>query len=215
MRINEIFKSINGEVSPAHQGSLCTFIRTSGCNLDCQYPCDTPYAKSLNSGKEMSINEIIQEVEKFNNINITITGGEPTIQLDVLELSKQLYVKGYRVSIETNGTYNMKSKTYLSWVADWKCPSSGMRNKMDIENFISLRFRDIIKFIIADKKDFNDALMTITALLERGAGCKFAFSPSFGQIEPEQLIKWMKAEPTLGNIGAIMSYQIHKLLHVK
>jgi len=37
ININEIFQSINGEITAWHQGSLTTFIRFSKCNLNCTY----------------------------------------------------------------------------------------------------------------------------------------------------------------------------------
>ena len=55
MKINEIFKSIQGETSYA--GLPCAFIRITGCNLRCSY-CDTTYA--YYDGTEMSINSIIE-----------------------------------------------------------------------------------------------------------------------------------------------------------
>ena len=85
MRIHSIFKSINGEVNKYHQGSICIFIRLAGCSLRCKY-CDTVQAQSPDSGKEMNIDEIINEVVKFKNCyRITITGGEPLLQEAELE----------------------------------------------------------------------------------------------------------------------------------
>jgi 7-carboxy-7-deazaguanine synthase len=57
MKINEIFRSIQGESS--WQGLPCTFIRLSGCNLRCSY-CDTKYA--YDEGKEMSVKQILHTV---------------------------------------------------------------------------------------------------------------------------------------------------------
>ncbi len=215
MKINQIFSSINGEVANCHQGSLCTFIRLQGCNLNCKY-CDTLYAQNPNGGIEMIVNEVAKKAASFKNTNITITGGEPLLQYkEVMDLSKLLYDAGFNISIETNGTFEMHSFPEINWVTDWKGPSSGMREKMNIANYRHLRKTDIIKFVIENRIDFDDAMDIIKGLENIGIHCKIAFSPSFGDIPPQILIEWMKKEKLLAERGAIFSYQIHKLLKLK
>ncbi|MEM1582972.1 MAG: 7-carboxy-7-deazaguanine synthase QueE, partial [Candidatus Bathyarchaeia archaeon] len=86
MKISEIFFSIEGE--GIEIGRPEVFVRLSGCNLRCSW-CDTKYA--LKNGKEMSIEEIIQEIGKYPCKNISITGGEPLLQRkELLELVKRL-----------------------------------------------------------------------------------------------------------------------------
>lgn len=212
MKVNEIFESINGEVCHCHQGSLCTFIRLAGCNLKCSY-CDTSYAQTTKKSKKMSIDEIVDTVMELGNINVTITGGEPLLQKEkVIELSERLWDLDRQISIETNGTFEMESYPFINWVADWKGPSSGMRKKMNAGNYTELGDKDIIKFVIADKEDFKDAL----SLISPGwIFSKFAFSPVFGKIEPKTLIEWMRKESLLKENGAIFSYQLHKFIDVK
>lgn len=215
MKINQIFSSINGEIAHSHQGSLCTFVRLQGCNLNCSY-CDTSYAQNPGGGVEMTIDEIAKEVSSLKNINITITGGEPLLQYnEVLKLSKLLYNAGFNISVETNGTFEMHSYPEINWVADWKGPSSGMLEKMNFANYRHLRETDIIKFVIESKVDFNDSMEVVKGLENIGIHCKIAFSPSFGNISPQILIEWMKEEELLVKRGAIFSYQIHKLLKLK
>lgn len=64
------------------------------------------------AGKDMEINEVVKEVLKdkdyFDQSNggITISGGEPFIQLDAfLELIKQCKNNGLHVAVETTGNY--------------------------------------------------------------------------------------------------------------
>ena len=83
--IIEIFSSIQGEGS--HMGEPSTFIRTAGCNLRCP-GCDSKY--SWNKGTEMTVDEILREVKKYPTKNIVITGGEPTIQPNALDLCLEL-----------------------------------------------------------------------------------------------------------------------------
>ena len=78
--INEVFTSINGEVSPCKQGSIATFIRFSGCNLNCSW-CDTPkhIKKNLTvyADNDNTYNKLVEENGGPLAKNITITGGEP------------------------------------------------------------------------------------------------------------------------------------------
>ena len=74
IKINEIYKSIQGESS--YSGIPCTFIRFTFCNLRCSY-CDTEYA--FYDGNDMTIDKIIEEVDKLNCHLVEITGGEPLL----------------------------------------------------------------------------------------------------------------------------------------
>lgn len=104
MKIHSIFPSIDGEVNLYHQGRLAVFIRFSGCNCRCFY-CDTKYAWDINSGAEMTVEEVMRAVRKFGIKKVTITGGEPLLRQDELfELTRKLYRDNYEVSIETNGS---------------------------------------------------------------------------------------------------------------
>lgn len=217
MKIHSVFESINGEVSLSHQGSLCTFIRFAGCNLSCEY-CDTVYAQKKESGKEMSVTEIVHLCSMIGNKNITITGGEPLIQVSHLfKLVLDLHKFDYCISIETNGSCKIpRGWPGVSWVVDWKGPSSGMRKRMKLENFYDLYDDDFIKFVIADYNDFSDAMMVITEIVkDKGIHRpQFAFSPSYAKIDPAELVCWMSGEKLLKSIGAIFSLQIHKVIKV-
>lgn len=217
MKIHSIFESINGEASLEHQGSLCTFIRFAGCNLSCEY-CDTVYAQKINSGKEMSIVDVKKICDLLGNRNITITGGEPLMQpTHLFKLVLDLHKADRCISVETNGSYKMPSGwPGVSWVADWKGPSSGMRNKMKLENFSNLSDEDFIKFVIADYNDFDDAMGVVTKIVDdkKMYSPRFAFSPSYAKIDPAELVCWMSGEKLLKSIGAIFSLQIHKVIKV-
>lgn len=98
MKISEIFSSIQGE--GPWTGRLCTFIRTSGCNLACSW-CDTKFANEISM--EIEIDNLLDTVNNIGNNYIVITGGEPTIQDDLQELIEALEMNDYCVGIESNG----------------------------------------------------------------------------------------------------------------
>ena len=97
MRINEIFCSIQGE--GYFTGQAAVFIRTSGCNLACDF-CDPRHEE----GTEMSVDEIVAEALRHTPRHAVLTGGEPSLQRDLPQLVGALHGAGFFVQIETNGT---------------------------------------------------------------------------------------------------------------
>ena len=80
------------------------FVRTSGCNLRCSW-CDTPYTSWKPEKNLMDIGFILDEIESYGNCrHIVVTGGEPLIQKDIVELVDELKRRNKFVTIETNGT---------------------------------------------------------------------------------------------------------------
>jgi 7-carboxy-7-deazaguanine synthase len=101
MLISEIFYSVQGEGELV--GVPSVFLRTSGCNLRCRW-CDTPYASWNPEGTEMSIDAIIEEVNKHPAAHVVLTGGEPMVARGIHELAARLRALGKHITIETAGT---------------------------------------------------------------------------------------------------------------
>lgn len=101
MKISEIFYSIQGEGSLV--GVPSVFVRTSGCNLRCHW-CDTPYASWNPEGRELTLEEIGSTVKGFKAAHVVVTGGEPMIAPQIVELTQQLREQGLHITIETAGT---------------------------------------------------------------------------------------------------------------
>ena len=122
LNVCEIFKSIQGEST--FSGSVCSFVRLTGCNLRCNY-CDTTYA--FTEGNEFTIEGIVQLVLKHKTRLVQITGGEPLIQRNTPELCKRFLELGYTVLVETNGSCNIGViSSECHRIVDVKCPDSGM-----------------------------------------------------------------------------------------
>jgi len=152
LKINEIYHSIQGESTSA--GRLCVFVRMTYCNLRCTY-CDTEYA--FYDGKDMSVQQVIDEVEKYNCELVEITGGEPLVQMEeCLDLMSKLCDLGYEVMIETGGSLSIKDiNPRVKIIMDLKCPSSGMEKKNLYENLKYLKPIDEIKFVISNRADYE------------------------------------------------------------
>jgi 7-carboxy-7-deazaguanine synthase len=101
MRIAEIFYSVQGEGTLA--GVPSVFVRTSGCNLRCAW-CDTPYASWNPEGREMSLEEILAEVQQHPTRYVVVTGGEPMIAKGMREMLARLRQLDKHITIETAGT---------------------------------------------------------------------------------------------------------------
>src|SRR5215510_12972685 len=82
MRITEIYQSIQGESSYA--GLPCVFVRTTGCDLRCAW-CDSEF--TFTGGASMTLDQIMDEVEKYNCHLVELTGGEPLLQPEIYELA--------------------------------------------------------------------------------------------------------------------------------
>ncbi|HEX7632103.1 MAG TPA: 7-carboxy-7-deazaguanine synthase QueE [Lacunisphaera sp.] len=101
MLISEIFYSLQGEGELT--GVPSVFVRTSGCNLRCNW-CDTPYASWSPEGSQMAVGDIVAEVKKHPARHVVLTGGEPMIAKEIRELAAALKNLGYHITIETAAT---------------------------------------------------------------------------------------------------------------
>ena len=101
MLIAEIFHSLQGEGELT--GVPSVFVRTSGCNLRCNW-CDTPYASWSPEGRPMRVEEIVAEVKKHPARHAVLTGGEPMVAKEIHELAAALNKLGYHITIETAAT---------------------------------------------------------------------------------------------------------------
>ena len=214
MQVNEIFSSIDGE--GIRTGFLTTFIRSQFCNCNCSY-CDTKYSLSINDEngnkqyRDMTIYEVINECNKFENRRITFTGGEPLIQPDADDLINELTEKDYEVNIETNGAVDLKNhidnwttRNNIIITMDWKSPFSGMREKMIESNLNLLTDKDVLKFVVADTNDLNDMLEVVN---NHNLTCNIFVSPVFGKIEGKEIVAFMH-DNNLQNVR--VQIQLHK-----
>lgn len=101
MKIAEVFHSIQGEGMLA--GVPSVFVRTSGCNLRCQW-CDTPYTSWNPDGFEMETDEILAEVRRYRASHVVVTGGEPMIAPGIVDLTGSLKEASLHITVETAGT---------------------------------------------------------------------------------------------------------------
>lgn len=203
LKVNEIYYSIQGESSKA--GLPCVFVRLTYCNLRCSY-CDTEYA--FYEGTDKSIDEIINEVKKYNCKLVEITGGEPLVQKESLELMKRLCDEGFEVMLETGGSLPIKDiDKRVMIIMDLKCPSSKMMKKNLYENIEHIKKTDEVKFVIGDREDYewSKGIVQKYSLIEK---CSVLFSVVFGKLEPVQLVNWILQD----RLNVRYQLQMHKII---
>jgi len=202
MKVAEIFKSLQGEGK--NQGKPCLFIRLAGCNLHCRW-CDTGYART--GGREMSLDEILEQVWRVNPPYVCITGGEPLLQAAELEpLLASLKKKGTAIDIETNGTIDFaRCQPYATICMDVKCPSSG--EESDLALLDAIRPDDSVKFVVGDEADCRYAQDVIETHRIEG---EIFLSPVFGT-DYRPMTKFILTN----NLPVRFQVQLHKVIGVK
>ena len=203
LKINEIYFSIQGESSKA--GLPCIFVRLTYCNLRCTY-CDTEYA--FYEGKDYTIEQIIDEVKKYDCKLVEVTGGEPLVQDECIDLLKRLSDEGYKVMLETGGSFSIKSVDQrVMIIMDLKCPSSGMLKKNLYDNIDFIKPTDEIKFVIGNREDY-DWSKELIEKYNLTNKCSILFSVVFGELEPVTLVEWILED----KLNARFQLQMHKFI---
>jgi 7-carboxy-7-deazaguanine synthase len=203
LRITEIFHSLQGEARDV--GRPTVFVRLTGCPLRCVW-CDTTY--SFHGGEWRDIDAILDEVKSYDAKHVCVTGGEPLSQKRCIDLLKQLCDAGYDVSLETSGAIDVSAvDPRVSRVVDVKAPGSGEVEKNLWSNLDVLTARDQIKFVLADRADY-DWSRDVIAQRDLSARCDILFSPVYGKLAPRDLAEWILAD----RLPVRMQIQLHKLL---
>jgi len=203
VRVTEIFRSLQGESTRA--GFPCAFIRLTGCSLRCVW-CDSAYA--FHGGSEMPVSEAAERVAALGTELVEVTGGEPLEQEGVYPLFAQLLDLGKTVMVETGGHVPLdRVDPRVVKIVDVKAPGSGMQSANLPENLERLGPRDELKFVLADRKDFDWALDQV----RRGgldARHVVTFSPVWENLPASELALWIRDSGRNVRLGL----QLHKLL---
>jgi len=79
-------------------------IFTVGCNLSCEF-CHNKYLLHEGVGNDIDVPKLMEQIKSNMLVSsVSISGGEPTLQKDLLELCKEIRKVGKYISIDTNGT---------------------------------------------------------------------------------------------------------------
>ncbi len=208
LNVYEIFRSLQGEGTRA--GISTVFVRLAGCDMRCAW-CDTLEATAESSGRTMSFKEIIDEVEPLGAKHLCVTGGEPLLQKNTPRLCMYFSSAGYDVIVETNGAKDIGViPPPIARIMDVKCPSSNMSRCMDWYNLQNLRKGDEVKFVIANRNDYEYAreLIEKHGLDERATVLLSPLCGPGSEIEPALLAEWMLYD----DLPVRFQMQLHKII---
>lgn len=210
--VKEIFRSIQGEGKDV--GKECTFVRFSGCNLNCIW-CDTDW----HNGKLMSLKEVYDEIEELGCNYVVLTGGEPMIQKGLVELTKMLKSDGYEIGIETNGTIFVSHLRVDTLAISPKLASSG-NIITSIKPLVSFfwEYSPFLKFVIQDETDMQHARNILDSLKSKYNGViEVYFQPEFEKGDflklPEMFHKVFEYDERC--LAVRFLPQVHKLIGIK
>ena len=218
MQIIEIYRSIQGESSFA--GVPCIFVRLAACNLRCTW-CDSEY--TFTGGKKMSAEDVEQEVLKLAPAGLVeFTGGEPMLQeRELVPLMERLLARGYTLLLETSGERALENVPRgVHKIVDVKCPGSGEGGTFRVSNLATLTAADEIKFVLADRTDYEFARDFVRQNGLEGKVGAVLFSPVFlknpsterdtsnCQLDPRILAEWILAD----GLNVRLGLQIHKFI---
>jgi 7-carboxy-7-deazaguanine synthase len=198
--VHEIYASLQGESTWA--GLPCGFVRLSACHLRCTW-CDTPHA--FDEGVRRNVDDVVAQAHELGTKLIEITGGEPLLQPGVYPLMTRLADLGHTVLLETSGSLDVsKVDPRVIKIVDLKCPGSGEMDSNRWENLARLGPRDEIKFVLADRADYEWARDTIR---ERKL-MNVLLSVAHGLLAPADVARWMLED----RLDARFQLQMHKVI---
>jgi 7-carboxy-7-deazaguanine synthase len=207
--VTETFTSIQGESTWA--GLSCFFVRLSGCNLRCSY-CDSTHAYPR--GRKTSIASLVRRFAASPAAIAEITGGEPLSQSGFAELATRMRDGGggRPVLVETNGSrcISLVPEGVIA-IMDVKCPGSGETAAMDLGNLKRLRPHDEVKFVVADRPDFEWACRVVRKHRVVARCHAVLFSPVEGRLSPATLAEWVLAS----GLPVRIQLQLHKTLKMQ
>jgi len=167
VKISEIFYSIQGEGMLA--GTPSVFIRTSGCNLRCAW-CDTPYTSWAPEGEDLALEEILARVARYRPHYVVVTGGEPMIAPEIVQLTEALRPMGLHITIETAGTVFAPVDCHLMSISPktsnstphereggrWAAQHDRLRIRLDVLQRLIGQYEYQLKFVVAEEEDLAE-----------------------------------------------------------
>jgi 7-carboxy-7-deazaguanine synthase len=177
--INEVFYSLQGEGTLA--GMPTVFVRTSGCNLRCWF-CDSYHTSWEPTHAWMEIDDILETVQEYERAeHVVLTGGEPLLHEESVEMLDRFSAEGYHTTVETNGTIYRDASIDLASISpklssstptaerdpkgtgEWADKHEKRRLDMDVLTSLIENYSFQLKFVVTGRDDMEE----INQLVER------------------------------------------------
>jgi pyruvate formate lyase activating enzyme len=167
-----------------YPGKICAIIFTRGCNFRCRYCHNPELVIPERYAPEIPLSQIYNFLERRRGKldAVSITGGEPTQHLDLIELIKNVKKMGYLVKLDSNGSRpeileKIISKKMVGYIAmdikapledylkiiGWQMPVEKIKKSIDLimNSGIDYEFRTTIVRSLTSKDDLREIARTI------------------------------------------------------
>ena len=202
--VTEVYRSIQGESTWA--GLPCSFVRFTGCNLRCVW-CDTAYA--FHGGEKTTVGDVVAKLTEWNTPLVELTGGEPLLHKGCPPLAEVLLEMGFTVLCETSGSLPISLlPADVIKIMDLKCPGSGECDKNDWSNIGTLSEMDEVKFVIADRADYEWARDVVRRYDLSMRCAAVLFSSVFAAASPREIVEWILED----DLAVRFQLQMHKYI---
>jgi 7-carboxy-7-deazaguanine synthase len=214
--VSEIYPAIMGE--SRYSGWPCALVRLTGCHRRCVY-CDTAYA--FQGGRKMSVADVLARVRELGHGLLLLTGGEPLLQRQAVDLMREALAAGLQVVLETSGTLGARVALAdvpdgVCRVVDVKTPGSGIgADQVDWDGLAALSPADELKLVITGEADYAWARELVAGGLRVGetlralpAGVPVTFSPGWGDLPLRDLAGWILRD----RLPVRFQVQLHKVV---
>ena len=156
----------------------------------------------------MNIDDIINEIIPMNTKLVEITGGEPMLQKNVIPLMNKLIDMNYTVLLETSGSISLKDVPLeVKKIVDFKCPSSGMKDKNLWSILDELDKESQIKFVVETQEDYEWTKRKIEKY-KLNKKWEILISPVFDKLSLDRLSDWILKD----NLDIRLQLQMHKYI---
>lgn len=155
------------------KGCLSSVLFTGGCNFRCPFCHNTDLVLHYDTMEEISLEHIILNLRKYKKWvdRIVITGGEPTIHMDLFHMIGQIKAEGIKIKLDTNGSSpfvlkGLVNDGLIDYVAmDVKGPIDRYKRWCGVD-ISTQTIEESIRFILEGTVDY-ELRMTVVPFLHR------------------------------------------------
>ncbi len=155
------------------KGCISSVLFTGGCNFRCPFCHNTDLVLHNDTMEEIPLENIIFTLRKYKKWvdRIVVTGGEPTIHMDLFRMIGQIRAEGIKIKLDTNGSSpsmlkRLVNEGLIDYVAmDVKGPVDRYKRWCGVD-INTQTIEESIRFILEGTVDY-EFRMTVVPFLHR------------------------------------------------